>query len=117
VEHPSTRLPPEIKEIPVNATEATAAAQEQTLSAVRATQETIVTFLKPFAALAEPIFGAASGLPFADRLPSPTSAVEQWYGFAADALAAQKEFSLSLVGLLPAGSTPAPAPKAPTKAA
>ncbi len=100
----------------MNATEATAAAQEQALSAVRATQETIVTFLKPFASLAEPMFDAANGLPFADRLPTPSAAVEQWYGFAADALAAQREFSLSLIGLLPGTPAPAPAPRA-TKAA
>ena len=47
----------------MNATEATVAAQEQALSAVRATQETVVTFLKPFAALAEPLFDATSGAP------------------------------------------------------
>ena len=62
---------PQIKEYPVNATEATVAAQEQALSAVRATQETIVTFLKPFASLAEPMFDAANGLPFADRAAHP----------------------------------------------
>ncbi len=100
-----------------DATDAAAAAQEQTLSAIRTTQETIVTFLKPFAAMAEPIFDATSGLPFADLLPSPKTAVEQWYGFAADALAAQKDFSLSLLGLIPGAETPAPARKAATKAA
>jgi hypothetical protein len=93
----------------IDATDATAAAQEQALSAIRTTQETIVTFLKPFAALAEPIFDATNALPFAELLPSPTAAVEQWYGFVADALEAQKEFSLSLLGLIP--GTPA-APKA-----
>ncbi len=101
----------------MNTTDATAAAQEQALSAVRATQETIVTFLKPFASLAEPLFDATSGLPFADRLPSPLTAVEQWYGFAAEALTAQKDFSLSLIGLLPGTPAPAPVAKATTKAA
>ena len=100
-----------------DATAATAAAQEQTLSAIRTTQETIVSFLKPFAAMAEPIFDATSGLPFADLLPSPKTAVEQWYGFAADALAAQKDFSLSLLGLIPGAESPVPGRKAATKAA
>jgi hypothetical protein len=77
-----------------------ATAQEQALSAIRTAQEAVVTALKPFAALSEPIFDNAR-VPFADRLPSATQAVEQWYDFAADALAAQKEFSLSLIGLLP----------------
>jgi hypothetical protein len=95
----------------MNATEATAAAQEQALSAIRTTQETIVTFLKPFAAMTEPIFDSAAALPFAELLPSPKEAVEQWFGFAADALAVQKEFSLSLLGLVP-GSAPASAPAA-----
>jgi hypothetical protein len=102
----------------MNATEATAAAQEQALSAIRTTQETIVSFLKPFAALAEPVFDTANALPFAELLPSPKEAVEQWYGFASDALAAQKEFSLSLLGLIPSGPTAAPAaaPKPAAKA-
>jgi hypothetical protein len=78
----------------------TATAQEQTLSAIRTAQEAVVTALKPVVALSEPLFDNAR-VPFADRLPSPTEAVEQWYGFAADALASQKEFSLSLIGLLP----------------
>ncbi len=103
----------------MNATEATAAAQEQTISALRTTQENIVTFLKPFAAITEPIFDTASALPFSDLLPSPKEAVEQWYGFVTEALAAQKEFSLSLLGLIPGNpaSTPAPASKATGKVA
>ena len=100
----------------MNATDAAAAAQEQALSAVRSTQETVIGLLKPFAALAEPLFDATSALPFADRLLSPVAAVEQWYGFAADALAAQKDFSLSLIGLLPS-LPPASVAKATTKAA
>ncbi len=94
-----------------DAADAAAAAQEQALAAIRTTQETIVTFLEPFAALVEPIFDATSALPFAELLPSPTAAIEQWYGFAANALAAQKEFSLLLAGLLPA-SVAAAAPQA-----
>jgi hypothetical protein len=101
----------------MNTTDATAAAQEQTLSAIRTAQENFVSFIKPFAAMVEPIFDATSGLPFADLLPSPKTAVEQWYGFAADALAAQKDFSLSLLGLIPGAETAAPARKATTKAA
>jgi hypothetical protein len=103
----------------VNASEATAAAQEQTLSAIRTTQENILTFLKPFAAITEPIFDTANALPFAELLPSPKEAVEQWYGFVAEALAAQKDFSLSLLGLIPGtpASQPAPAAKAAGKVA
>src|SRR6516165_4653128 len=78
----------------------TATAQEQALSAIRTAQEAVVTALKPVAALSEPWLDNAR-VPFADRLPSPTEAVEQWYDFAADALAVQKDFSLSLIGLLP----------------
>ncbi len=98
----------------MNPTEATVAAQEQALSAVRATQETVVTFLKPFAALAEPLFDATSALPFADKLPSPTTGVEQWYTFATDALAVQKDFALALIGLLPSSPAPSPAPRTTT---
>lgn len=78
----------------------TATAQEQALTAVRTAQEAVVTALKPFAALSEPLFDNVR-VPFADRLPTPSESVEQWYGFAADALAVQKDFSLSLIGLLP----------------
>jgi hypothetical protein len=99
----------------MNATEATAAAQEQALSAIRTTQENIVSFLKPFVAMAEPVFETANAMPFAELLPSPKEAVEQWYGFASDALAAQKEFSLSLLALIP--GSPAPAPTAAPKPA
>ena len=101
----------------MNATEATAAAQEQTLSAIRTTQENIISFLKPFAAITEPIFDTANALPFAEFLPSPKEAVEQWYGFAVEALAAQKDFSLSLLGLIPGSPAPAPAAKAAGKVA
>ena len=103
----------------MNATEATAAAQEQTLSAIRTTQENIVSFLKPFAAVTEPIFDTANALPFSEFIPSPQEAVEQWFSFAADALAAQKEFSMSLLGLIPgsqAQATATPAAKAAGKA-
>jgi hypothetical protein len=82
----------------------TATAQEQALSAVRTAQEAVVTALKPFASLTEPLFDNVR-VPFVDQLPSPSETVEQWYGFAADALAAQKDFSLSLIGLLPRTST------------
>ncbi len=97
----------------MNATEATAAAQEQTLSALRTAQENIVSLLKPFAAVTEPIFDTANALPFAELIPSPQEAVEQWFSFAADALAAQKEFSMSLLGLIPGSqATATPAAKA-----
>jgi hypothetical protein len=86
----------------------TSTAQEQALSAIRTAQEAVVTALKPVAALSEPWLDNAR-VPFADRLPSPAQAVEQWYGFAADALAVQKEFSLSLIGLLPKSSSRQPA--------
>ena len=36
-----------------------AVAQEQTLTALRTTQESIISFLKPFAAITEPIFDTA----------------------------------------------------------
>jgi hypothetical protein len=101
----------------MNATEATAAAQEQTLSALRTTQENIVTFLKPFAAITEPIFDTANALPFSELIPSPQEAVEQWFSFAAEALAAQKEFSLSLLGLIPGSKAQAQAPAPAAKTA
>ena len=53
----------------MNTTDATAAAQEQALSAVRATQETIVTFLKPFASLAEPLSTPPAGCPSPTAFP------------------------------------------------
>jgi hypothetical protein len=86
----------------------TATAQEQALTAVRTAQEAVVTALKPFAAVSEPLFDNVR-VPFAKRFPTPSEAVEQWYGFAADALAVQKDFSLSLVGLLPQPSSSAKA--------
>ncbi len=89
----------------------TVTAQEQALSVLRTAQDAMLTALKPFAALTQPLFDNTR-VPFADRLPSPSDAVEQWYDFAGAALAAQKEFSLSLADLLPNSSTSA---KKPTK--
>jgi hypothetical protein len=82
----------------------TGTAQEQALSALRTAQEAVVTVLKPFAALSQPLFDNAR-VPFADQLPTPAEAIEQWYDFAGEALAAQKEFSLSLAGLWPKSSS------------
>lgn len=92
----------------MSVTENTAKVQEQVISAIQATQETVLSAIKPFVALAEPAVDAAATLPFADQLPAPGEVVAQWYDFAAQILSTQKDFALSLAGLV--GATPSTKP-------
>jgi|SRR5579875_2715412 len=94
--------------------------QGQLLDAVRKSQETVVEAIKTWTDTVQsitPSLPAVPGVPFADKLPSPSELVGGAYDFAEKLLASQRKFAEDVLEattpvLTAAG---APAPKSTTK--
>ena len=74
-------------------TELTETAQEQTLTAVRQSQQIVVDAVRTWADAVEKAVPAVPSVPFADELPTPRQLVESSFKFAEQLLKAQREFA------------------------
>jgi hypothetical protein len=73
------------------------AVPEQVLDTISATQDLVVATLISVTEATKPLIERLPGLPFADKLPNPTSVVENTFSTAEKLLANQRELSLKLV--------------------
>jgi hypothetical protein len=79
-------------------TEVAQAAQEQTLKALRQSQQAVVQVVRAWASAVEKAIPETSpALPFADKLPTAEEIVETSFGFAEELLKAQREFAENIV--------------------
>jgi hypothetical protein len=84
----------------VAVSERTVKVQEQMLTALHANQEVVLSSLKPFVPLVEPL-ARVTYMPSYGEFPTMHEVVERWYDFTIDVLKAQKEFALKVVELFP----------------
>jgi hypothetical protein len=68
-------------------------AQEQTLAAIRQSQQLVVEAVKAWSETVEKAVPKVPQLPFAEELPTPKQLVDQGFGFAEQLLKAQREFA------------------------
>lgn len=79
-------------------TEVTQAAQEQTLKALRQSQQAVVEVVRAWATTVEKAVPETTpALPFVDKLPTPQAIVEASFGFAEELLKAQREFAENIL--------------------
>jgi hypothetical protein len=97
--------------MPATATEYTQAAQEQTLKAIRQSQQAVVEAVRTWASAIEKAVPETPALPFAEQLPSPREVVQTSFEFAEQLLKTQREFAESVL----AAAAPVLEPKAPAK--
>lgn len=83
--------------MPATATEYAQTAQEQTLSAIRQSQEAIVEAVRNWANAVEKTLPETPSLPFAEELPTPQEIVQTSFGFAEQLLKAQRDFAESIL--------------------
>jgi hypothetical protein len=88
-------------------TDYTQAAQEQTLKAIRESQQAVIEVVRTWANAVEKAIPETPVVPFADELPTPEQIVKTSFGFAEQLLKAQRDFAESLV----AAATPVLAKK------
>lgn len=74
-------------------TELTQTAQEQTLAAVRQSQQFVVDAARTWAEAVEKAIPAVPTMPFAEELPTPKQLIESSFTFAEQLLKAQREFA------------------------
>ena len=74
-------------------TELTEAAQEQTLSAIRQSQQYVVDAVRTWAEAMEKAVPAVPPLPLSDELPTPQQIVQSSFTFAEQLLKVQREFA------------------------
>ena len=87
-------------------TEFTETAQEQTLSAVRQSQQFVVDAVRTWAEAVEKTIPAVPALPFAEELPTPKQLIGSSFTFAEQLLKAQREFAEQvLAAVTPAAKT------------
>jgi len=79
------------------ATEYAQQAQEQTLSAIRQSQQAVVEAVHAWAQAVEKTVPETPSLPFASELPSPQQIVHQSFDFAEQLLKVQREFAENLI--------------------
>ena len=91
-------------------TEYAQAAQEQTLKAIRETQQAVVEAVRTWADTVEKIVPDAVALPSNDELPSPQEIIQTSFGFAEELLKAQREFAENVFAAA-APAAPAAKPK------
>lgn len=80
-----------------NVTELTQTAQEQTLAAVKQSQQIIVESVRSWAQAVEKAVPDAPAIPFAAELPSPEEVVKSSFSFAEQLLRVQREFAEQIV--------------------
>lgn len=74
-------------------TELTQTAQEQTLAAVRQSQQFVIDATRTWAEAVEKTIPAVPAMPFAEELPTPKQLIESSFTFAEQLLKAQREFA------------------------
>ena len=84
-------------------TDYTQAAQEQTLKAIRQSQQGVVEAVRTWATAVEKAMPETPAVPFADKLPKPEQILKTSFEFAEQLLKAQREFAENLL----AAATPA----------
>jgi hypothetical protein len=84
-------------------TEFTQTAQEQTLAAVRQSQQFVVDAVRTWAEAVEKTIPAVPTVPFAEELPTPKQLIDSSFAFAEQLLKVQREFAEQVL----AAATPA----------
>jgi hypothetical protein len=88
-------------------TDYTQAAQEQTLKAIRESQQAVVEVVRTWATAVEKAIPETPAVPFANELPTPEQIVKTSFGFAEQLLKVQRDFAENLI----AAATPVLAKK------
>jgi hypothetical protein len=88
-------------------TDYTQAAQEQTLKAIRESQQAVVEVVRTWATAVEKAIPETPAVPFGNELPTPEQIVKTSFGFAEQLLKAQRDFAENLL----AAATPVLAKK------
>jgi len=78
-------------------TDYTQAAQEQTLKAIRESQQAVVEVVRTWATAVEKAIPETPAVPFANELPTPEQIVKTSFGFAEQLLKAQRDFAENLI--------------------
>jgi hypothetical protein len=87
------------------------AAQEQTLAAIRQSQQAVVEAVRTWANAVEKTLPDTPAVPFADQLPTPQEIVQTSFEFAEQLLKAQRDFAESvLAAAAPVLEKPEPKP-------
>jgi len=73
--------------------ELTETAQEQTLAAIRQSQQFVVDAVRTWSEAVEKAVPEVPKVPFAEELPTPRQLVESSFGFAEQLLRVQREFA------------------------
>jgi hypothetical protein len=73
--------------------ELTQTGQEQTLAAIRQSQQFVVDAVRTWAEAVEKAVPAVPAVPFAKELPTPQQLIESSFDFAEQLLKAQREFA------------------------
>jgi hypothetical protein len=81
-------------------------AQEQTLKALRDSQQAIVDAVRAWAETVERIAPPTPALPLSDQLPSPTEVVQTSFDFAEQLLKTQREFAENVLAAVGPVLTP-----------
>jgi hypothetical protein len=82
---------------------------DQFLDALGVTQQLILANTSAVVASARSFTAPVESLPFAEQLPDPVSASDNFFGFAEKVLASQRDFSHKLLEIYVPTRTPAPA--------
>jgi hypothetical protein len=72
-------------------------AQEQTLTAIRQSQQAVVEAVRTWANAVEKTLPETPAVPFADQLPTPQEIVQTSFEFAEQLLKAQRDFAESVL--------------------
>ena len=83
--------------MPTKSTQYAQTAQEQTLRAVRQSQQAAVDVVRTWADAVEKTIPETPPIPFAAQLPSPQEVVQTSFDFAEQLLKVQREFAENLV--------------------
>ena len=93
-------------------TELTQTAQEQTLAAIRQSQQFVVDAVRTWAEAVEKAVPAVPAMPLAEELPTSQQLIESSFSFAEQLLQAQREFAEQVL----AAAAPVLEPKSPEQA-
>jgi len=90
-------------------TELTETAQEQTLAAVRQSQQFVVEAARTWAEAVEKAIPTVPTVPFAEEFPTPKQLIESSFSFAEKLLKAQREFAEQVLeAVAPVAKTKSP---------
>jgi len=92
--------------------ELTETAQEQTLAAIRQSQQFVVDAVRTWSEAVEKAVPEVPKVPFSEELPTPRQLVESSFGFAEQLLKVQREFAEQVL----AATAPVLKTKGPKKA-